>query len=117
MARSSSPFSVPSASHAQALPCIARCPRIQGCSRRVSRRLLCTILSIIAFSILSLGVMTSKSRAQQGGTSTYVYDDDGRLRAVLSPSGEAAVYEYDAAGNFTAIRRLTPNDLELISFT
>jgi len=55
--------------------------------------------------------------AQQGGTSTYVYDEDGRLHVVLSPTGEAAVYEYDAAGNFTAIRRLTPNDLELLSFT
>jgi YD repeat-containing protein len=79
--------------------------------------LLCTILSIISFSILPLAVITSRSSAQQGGTSSYVYDDDGRLHAVLSPSGEAAVYEYDDAGNFTAIRRLTPNDLELISFT
>lgn len=79
--------------------------------------MVCGILPIIIFSILPLGILTSRSKAQQGGTSTYVYDDDGRLRAVLSPSGEAAVYEYDAAGNFTAIRRLTPNDLELISFT
>lgn len=117
MARSSSPFSIPNASHAQALPCIALYPRNQTASRQVSRRLLCTILSIIALSILPLGVTTSKSSAQQGGISTYVYDDDGRLRAVLSPTGEGAVYEYDAAGNFTAIRRLTPNDLELISFT
>ena len=52
--------------------------------------------------------------AQQ--TSRYVYDDDGRLLAVIAPSGEVAVYEYDAAGNFTAIRRLGENDLELISF-
>jgi len=49
-------------------------------------------------------------------TSRYVYDDDGRLRAVIAPSGEAAVYEYDAAGNFTAIRRLTSDALELFTF-
>lgn len=74
-------------------------------------RLLATIclLSLVLLSGLH-------ASAQQGGTSTFVYDDDGRLHAVLSPTGEAAVYEYDAAGNFTAIRRLTENDLELLSF-
>lgn len=51
------------------------------------------------------------------GTTQYVYDDNGRLHAVISPSGEAAVYEYDAAGNFTAIRRLKADDLELFSFS
>lgn len=52
----------------------------------------------------------------QDQTSHYVYDDDGRLRAVIAPSGEAAVYEYDAAGNFTAIRRLGADALELLTF-
>jgi YD repeat-containing protein len=51
------------------------------------------------------------------GTTKYVYDDNGRLRAVISPAGEATVWEYDAAGNFTAIRRLTANDLELLAFS
>lgn len=55
--------------------------------------------------------------ARQGQASAFVYDEDGRLRAVLSPAGEASVYEYDAAGNITAVRRLTPNDLELLGFT
>lgn len=54
--------------------------------------------------------------AAQGQTSRYVYDDDGRLRAVIAPNGEAAVYEYDSAGNFTAIRRLSADDLELLTF-
>jgi YD repeat-containing protein len=65
-------------------------------------------------SALLLCCLSSWVGAQ--GTSQYVYDDDGRLRAVIAPSGDAAVYEYDAAGNFTAIRRLAANDLELISF-
>ena len=55
--------------------------------------------------------------AAQSQTSRYVYDDDGRLRAVIAPNGEAAVYEYDSAGNFTAIRRLSANDLELLAFS
>jgi len=58
----------------------------------------------------------SGSALAQNQTSRYVYDDDGRLRAVIAPSGDAAVYDYDAAGNFTAIRRLGANDLDLISF-
>jgi len=60
---------------------------------------------------------TTDLNAQQGGTTTYAYDEDGRLIAVISPAGEASVYEYDAAGNFTAIRRLGPNDLAILTFT
>lgn len=52
----------------------------------------------------------------QDQTSRYVYDDDGRLSAVIAPNGEAAVYEYDSAGNFTAIRRLGADALELLTF-
>ncbi|HEU4765959.1 MAG TPA: RHS repeat domain-containing protein, partial [Pyrinomonadaceae bacterium] len=43
---------------------------------------------------LSVGIATAQEQA-----SRYVYDDDGRLRAVIAPNGEAAVYEYDSAGN------------------
>lgn len=48
---------------------------------------------------------------------TYVYDEDGRLIAVISATGEAGVYAYDAAGNFTSITRLTPNDLSILAFS
>jgi len=76
------------------------------------------VRALATAGLLSIILMTGlPAGAQQGGTSTFVYDDDGRLHAVLSPLGEAAIYEYDAGGNFTAIRRLTPNDLELLSFT
>lgn len=60
---------------------------------------------------------SSLTNGQQGGTTIYVYDDDGRLIAVISPTGDASTYEYDAAGNFTRIRRFTPNDLEMLAFT
>ena len=60
---------------------------------------------------------TSLIQAQQGGTTTYVYDDNGRLHAVISPAGEAVVYEYDAAGNITSIRRLAADALAILSFS
>ena len=55
--------------------------------------------------------------AAQDLTTRYVYDDNGRLRAVIAPTGEATIYEYDAAGNFTAIRRATADALEIFSFS
>ena len=61
-------------------------------------------------------VVASQVAAQQGGTTRYVYDDNGRLIAVVSPTGEAAVYDYDAAGNFTAIRRISADTLLLLAF-
>lgn len=73
---------------------------------------------IVAFCVMSASPLgSSPARARQGDATSFVYDEDGRLRAVLSTTGEAVVYEYDAAGNFTAIRRLTPDDLELLGFS
>ncbi len=66
--------------------------------------------------VLAYGMVASQVAAQQGGTTRYVYDDNGRLIAVVSPTGEAAVYEYDAAGNFTAIRRISADTLVLLAF-
>jgi YD repeat-containing protein len=71
-----------------------------------------TVLLIIILTTLPLSAL-----AQQGGTTTYVYDANGRLQAVISPAGEAAIYEYDAAGNITAIRRLAASALAIISFS
>src|SRR5262249_29951954 len=54
--------------------------------------------------------------AQQGGTARYFYDDNGRLKTVLSPTGEAAIYSYDPAGKFTAITRRAATRLSIIDF-
>jgi YD repeat-containing protein len=64
---------------------------------------------------LLLLVLTAISIHAQG-TSRYVYDDNGRLRAVIAPNGEANVYEYDPAGNITAIRRNAATVLEVLDF-
>src|SRR5262249_37986076 len=78
---------------------------------RISRCLTTLLLIIFYFAFIS-GV-----RAQQGGTTRYVYDDNGRLRAVVSPTGEAAIYDYDPAGNITNITRQPAGFLSIISFT
>jgi YD repeat-containing protein len=64
-----------------------------------------------------LGTSLLSATAQQGNTTTYVYDANGRLHAVISPAGEAVVYEYDASGNITAIRRLPATALAIFSFS
>lgn len=52
----------------------------------------------------------------QGATTRYVYDGNGRLRAVVTANGEAVVYTYDAAGNVLSVRRLDADDLEVFAF-
>jgi YD repeat-containing protein len=75
-------------------------------------------LSIVLTLVMAVVLLTAPFSllAQQSGTTRYVYDDNGRLRAVILPTGEVAVYEYDAAGNITAIRRPGANTIEFLSF-
>ena len=48
---------------------------------------------------------------------SYVYDDAGRLLAVIDPVSDTAVYAYDAVGNLTSITRQAPSTLAIIQFT
>lgn len=73
-------------------------------------------LDVAALILTAVLATSSIANGQQGGTTIYVYDDDGRLTAVISPNGEASTYEYDAAGNFTRIRHLGADSLEVLSF-
>ncbi len=73
-----------------------------------------TALALLLWLFVSA---SSLVHAQPGGTSRYVYDNNGRLRAVIAPNGEAAIYDYDPAGNFTAIRRLVATEMEVIDFS
>ncbi len=81
----------------------------------MTKRMLC-IFTILLLVIVCASLPLSAT-AQQGGTTTYVYDDNARLHAVISPTGEAVIYEYDAAGNITAIRRLAGESLAILSFS
>lgn len=74
-------------------------------------------LTALAAAALALCVTTAAPAWQGGGATRYVYDDNGRLHAVITPTGEAVVYEYDAAGNITAVRRLTAAALALFDFS
>lgn len=53
----------------------------------------------------------------QGGMARYVYDENGRLRVVISSAGEAAAYDYDPAGNPTGVRRYTSSDFAILDFS
>ena len=48
---------------------------------------------------------------------SYVYDDAGRLRAVIDPAMDTAVYGYDAVGNLTGITRQPSSTLAVLQFT
>lgn len=66
---------------------------------------------------LTLSVFCFPIKAQTGGAAYYRYDANGRLIAVLSPTGEAVTYSYDPAGNFTSITRYAANQLSILDFT
>ncbi|HEY7291189.1 MAG TPA: IPT/TIG domain-containing protein [Vicinamibacterales bacterium] len=50
------------------------------------------------------------------GPIQYVYDDLGRLISVSDPSGDTAVYHYDAVGNLLSIDRHPSSQVSIISF-
>ncbi len=48
---------------------------------------------------------------------SYVYDDAGRLMAVIDPVTDTAIYAYDSVGNLTGITRQPSSTLAIIQFT
>ena len=48
---------------------------------------------------------------------SYIYDDAGRLRAVIDPASDTAIYAYDAVGNLTGITRQSSSTLAVLQFT
>ena len=48
---------------------------------------------------------------------SYVYDDAGRLLAVIDPASDTAIYAYDSVGNLTGITRQASSTLAVIHFT
>jgi YD repeat-containing protein len=81
----------------------------------VSKRILRSLASLFLVLICAAG--SSLLVGQQGGRTTYVYDDNGRLIAVVLPSGDSATYEYDAAGNIKKVSRGPYTAVSIVEFT
>jgi YD repeat-containing protein len=69
-------------------------------------------------------VVTSGGHSSSGfpftlnnGPVSYVYDDLGRLVAVIDVNGNAAEYSYDIVGNILSISRFTATQVSIIDFT
>ena len=75
-------------------------------------RVLTGLLVILALGFVS--PLWAQSNSVQ-----YVYDALGRLTQVVDPSGNVAVYNYDAVGNLLSITRSTvsPSSLAILGFS
>lgn len=73
-------------------------------------------LAVIA-GVAVLLVLFMAGLAARGQTVQYVYDELGRLVAVVDTSGAAAVYHYDAVGNLLAITRQNAGVVSILEFT
>ena len=71
-------------------------------------------VTLIVFLLLLLPNMGSSQSANE---IVYVYDELGRLVAVIDTAGEAAVYKYDAVGNVLTISRYSSSVVSVIEFT
>jgi len=67
---------------------------------------------VVCFAVLAGSVAGLSAQTVQ-----YVYDELGRLVAVVAPNGESAVYSYDAVGNLLSIARHAANAVTIVEFT
>jgi YD repeat-containing protein len=62
----------------------------------------------LAGGVLALVTMLLPSPSQlSAGDISYVYDNLGRVLAVIDPASDTAIYSYDSVGNLTGITRQT----------
>src|SRR5258708_374837 len=73
----------------------------------------------LSLTFLLLAGSVSALRAQTTAPVQYVYDALGRLTTVVDPSGNTAIYTYDAVGNLLSIARSTtsPSGLAIFGFS
>jgi YD repeat-containing protein len=70
--------------------------------------------------VVNDGAVTSKNislDAAASGPVRYAYDELGRLVQVTDPSGESAIYRYDAVGNIVGIERPGSTSVSISAFT
>ena len=71
----------------------------------------------LALGVLAAGsILLGLTNGVAGADITYVYDRIGRLIGVVDPTGDTAVYYYDAVGNLTRISRQNSALLSIIDF-
>jgi YD repeat-containing protein len=75
-------------------------------------------LRYVGGSALALAALLLVSPPQLYGSDiSYVYDNLGRVLAVIDPASDTAVYAYDAVGNLTGITRQASSTLAIFQFT
>jgi YD repeat-containing protein len=79
---------------------------------RVGRRGTRIILGWLLAACLALGAAHAGAAEQR-----YVYDELGRLIAVIDPAGETTHYSYDEAGNLTSVSRASSAQVSIAAFT
>jgi len=62
-------------------------------------------------------ILVALSGPSRAADISYVYDNLGRVIAVIDPATDTAVYAYDAVGNLTGITRQTSASLTIFQFT
>ena len=71
---------------------------------------------LLAWLFMVCWLACSPAPAQAQGIS-YLYDDLGRLIAVVSPGVGTAVYAYDVVGNLMSVTRYGATAVVLVDFT
>jgi len=72
---------------------------------------------LLLASVLMLGWLACAPSSAQAQGISYLYDDAGRLIAVVSPGVGTAVYACDAVGNLLSITRYAASAVLIIDFT
>jgi YD repeat-containing protein len=75
------------------------------------RRGIRSIFGWLAAAALALAATAGLAAEQR-----YVYDELGRLIAVIDPAGETTHYTYDEAGNLTSVSRASSAQVAIVSF-
>lgn len=77
----------------------------------------CGSVAEVVSLLMLLAALFSQPTPLSGADISYVYDDLGRLTAVIDPATDTAVYSYDAVGNLTGITRQSSATLAIFQFT
>ncbi len=75
-------------------------------------------LTLLAVFLGTLGLFVDLGEQDTHAADvSYIYDEIGRLKAVVDPAGNTALYTYDAVGNLLDITRQSSGQIAIIQFT